>query len=179
MQERYNAAPDAAQSLDATDAAIEAQRLRDEAWFRGHPGRGLLARLLTGADLDELDQIGCSLAEIPPGYQHAIVVGEDAQRYGRREDPVAVPAVDAARLDAMTDGEILVHLGRNARHFFCFVRDKQLVDVIADQLSRQRRRRPDWPETLRNAPRNRAKRIARLDILRRHVLDQGRSCGMN
>jgi hypothetical protein len=130
--------------------------------------RDLTARLLTVADLNELDQIDCSLAEIPPGYVHAIVIGADA--YGGRRGPVAVPSADAARLRAMCDGEILAHLGRAARHFFRFVRDDRVVYEAAE--SPRRRHRADWQETLRNAPRNRAKRITKLDALRR-LLDGG------
>ena len=149
MQDRHSTAPYAAQSRDLT------------------------ARLVTVADLNELDQIGCTLAEIPPGYVHAIVSGEDV--CGRREGPVAVPAADAVQLDAMSDGEILAHLGSAARHFFRFVRDDRVVYEAAD--SRRRRRRADWPETLKNAPRNRAERIAKLDILRRRCSTGGGHAG--
>ena len=176
MQDRHNIAPDAAQSLDLTGGAcaaqsIEAQRLRDEAWFRAHPERALLARLLTVADLDGLDEIGCSLADIPSGYEHAIVIGKDP--YGGCEGPLAIPAADVAGLDAMSDGDILFRLGRGARDYYRFVRDNELVYAVDEQLSRRRRRRPNWPPTLRNAPRKRAERIARLDLLRRTLLGEG------
>jgi hypothetical protein len=126
----------------------------------------LLARLLTVADLDGLD---CTLADIPPGYEHAVVIGKDT--YGGCEGPIAVPTADVAGLDAMSDGDILLRLGRGARDFYRFVRDNELVYAVDEQLSR--RRRPDWPPTLRNAPRKRAERIARLGLLRRTLLGEG------
>jgi hypothetical protein len=173
MQKRHNTAPDAAQSPDlngdaCTAQSHEAQQLHDTAWFGDPPERALRARLLTVADLEGLDQVNCSLAEIQPGYVHAILVAANAN--DRIEGPVAVPAGDVARLDAMSDGEILLRLGRRARSFYRFVPDKDLVDAAADHLSRRRRRRPDWPPTLRNAPRNRAERVAKLDLLRRTLL---------
>jgi hypothetical protein len=167
---------DAAQFLDLTGGAcaahpIEVQRLRDEAWFRAHPERALLVRLLAVADLDGLDEIRCALADIPPGYEHAIVIGKDA--CGGCEGPIAVPTADVERLGAMSDRQILLRLGRGARDFYRFARDDELVYSVADQLSRRRNRRPNWPPTLRNAPRKRAERIARLDLLRRSLLGEG------
>jgi hypothetical protein len=175
MHEQNNTAPNAAQPPDLIGGAcaaqsIEAQRLRDEAWFRDHPERTLLARLLTVADLDGLDEIDCTLADIPPGYEHAVVIGKNS--YGGCEGPIAVPTAAVAGLDAMSDGDILLRLGRGARDFYRFVHDNELVYAVADQLSRRRNRRPDWPPTCRNAPRTKAARIAKLDLLRRTLLGE-------
>jgi hypothetical protein len=156
MHGGFNSAPDWAQSSDLTNGA-RGTRL-------GQGERTLAVRLITPADIDDLDEIGETLADIPPGYVDAIVEGRNS--YTGCIAPVAVPQAEAEFLSVMSGAEIVIRLGRKGRDFLKFL-DNATPHEVACVIFGTSGRRSKWLWTIRRARGNRAERRARVEALRR------------
>jgi hypothetical protein len=135
-----------------------------------HRERSLTARLITPADIDELAEIGETLADLPPGYVNAIVEGRNS--YTGCIAPVAVPQAEAEFLGVMSGAEIVIRLGRRGRDFLKFL-DDATADMVACVIFGRSGRRSKWLSTIRRARGNRAERRARVEALRRRCATGG------
>ena len=171
MQERYNGAPDAAQSPHLIGgvclcAAIQKQWLRDRRWFEAHPWRMLRARRMTPADDAEIRARGYRLNDISPDRAYAVLIlRQSADLHLFR--PTSVTLKAARRLDRMDQPEISARGFDRTHSFFglvlacppgndtfCFTRDyKDLGSPPHWTVPCKPRRRVERPDLSRHDPR--------------------------